>query len=81
MKCSVKDCTNSTGQGWLCTPCHVFISGEGGLNSQAYRNYRQMQDVAVKAERERITKVIYEYPYWLGQDGKTGLVEAIWGTK
>ena len=41
-KCAVKDCSNHQNQGLfiglLCSPCHAFISGVGGVYSQAYRN-------------------------------------------
>lgn len=54
-KCAVKDCENHTHQGkfigLLCSPCHKFVSGDGGLYSQAYRNSRAMIDTAVEMER------------------------------
>lgn len=55
-KCVVKDCGNHTNEGLfvglLCSPCHAFISGDGGLYSQAYRNSRVMIDIAIQMERE-----------------------------
>jgi hypothetical protein len=54
-KCAVKDCENHSHQGkfvgLLCSPCHNFIAGDGGLYSQAYRNSRSMIDAAIVAER------------------------------
>ena len=61
-KCAVKDCENRTGQGhfngFLCTPCHQFVSGEGGLNSKAYRNAQEMIDLAIHKERGRVAKFL-----------------------
>ena len=61
MKCAVKNCTNYSHQGkfigLLCSPCHTFIAGDGGLYSQAYRNSRSMIDVAIAMEREACAKV------------------------
>jgi len=61
-KCAVKDCENRTGQGLfhglLCSPCHTFVSGEGGLYSQAYRNSRAMIDTAIEMERGRVAKFL-----------------------
>ena len=58
MKCAVKNCENHFGEGkfvgLLCYPCHEFITGEGGVYSQAYRNSNDMIKQAVKAERERM---------------------------
>ena len=58
-KCAVKDCENHEHEGkfvgLLCSPCHTFVAGDGGLYSQAYRNSREMIDVAVKMEREKPT--------------------------
>lgn len=55
-KCAVKDCANHKHEGLfvglLCSPCHTFISGDGGLYSQAYRNSRAMIDTAITLERE-----------------------------
>jgi len=57
-KCAVKDCENHSHQGkfvgLLCSPCHAFVAGDGGLYSQAYRNSRSMIDLAVAMEREAI---------------------------
>lgn len=62
MKCAVKDCTNHADEGLfiglLCSPCHTFIKGDGGLYSQAHRNSRIMIDAAVSLEREAIAKFI-----------------------
>jgi len=64
MKCVVKDCENHSHEGKfvgsLCSPCHEFISGEGGLYSQAYRNSRSMIDLAVAREREACAQVCEE---------------------
>ena len=61
-KCAVKDCENHTHQGkfigLLCAPCHCFISGGGGLYSQAYRNSRAMIDTAIEMERGRVAKFL-----------------------
>lgn len=55
VKCAVKDCVNHEHEGLfvglLCSPCHIFISGDGGLYSQAYRNSKAMIDTAVQMER------------------------------
>jgi hypothetical protein len=64
MKCVVKDCENHSHEGKfvgsLCSPCHEFISGEGGLYSQAYRNTRSMIDLAIAREREACAQVCIE---------------------
>ena len=56
-KCAVKDCENRMGQGYfngfLCSPCHRFVSGEEGVYSQAYRNSRKMIDAAIEMERSK----------------------------
>ena len=61
MKCAVKDCENHAHEGkfvgLLCSPCHTFIAGDGGLYSQAYRNSRNMIDTAIAEEREACAKV------------------------
>lgn len=61
LKCAVKDCTNHAHNGLfvglLCSPCHAFIAGNGGLHSQAYRNSRNMIDAAIALEREACAKV------------------------
>lgn len=71
MKCIIKDCENHSHEGKfndsLCSPCHTFLSGEGGLYSQAYRNVRSMIDLAVAAEREACAQLADEHaPYWAG---------------
>lgn len=71
MRCLVKDCENHSHEGKfvgpLCSPCYAFISGEGGLYSQAYRNVRSMIDLAVAAEREECAQLADEHaPYWAG---------------
>jgi hypothetical protein len=54
MKCKVKDCENHTDQGvfvgFLCMPCHTFLTIGEGTYSQLYRN-------TVAAEREACAKV------------------------
>jgi hypothetical protein len=61
MKCAVKDCENRAHEGkfvgLLCSPCHTFIAGDGGLYSQAYRNSRNMIDTAIAHEREECAKI------------------------
>jgi len=61
MKCAVKDCENHAHEGkfvgLLCSPCHTFIAGDGGLYSQACRNSRNMIDAAITEEREACAKV------------------------
>ena len=64
IRCAVKDCENHSHQGkfvgLLCSPCHSFIAGDGGLYSQAYRNSRSMIDAAIAAERKAVGQI------WLG---------------
>ena len=61
MKCIVKDCENHGHQGrfigQLCAPCYYYVSGKGGLHSQAYRNTRTLIDLAYKMEREACAKI------------------------
>jgi len=61
-KCAVKDCESRISQeyfnGFLCIPCHQFVSGEGGLNSKAYWNSRKMIDTAIEMERGRVAKLL-----------------------
>jgi len=61
MKCAVKNCENHAHEGnfvgLLCSPCHTFIAGDGGLYSQAYRNSRNMIDTAIAHEREECAKL------------------------
>ena len=56
-KCAVNNCENHAGQGmfygFLCSPCHRFVSGDGGLHSQAERNQQAMVDAAVEMERKK----------------------------
>jgi hypothetical protein len=71
MKCAVKDCKNYVHEGkfvgLLCSPCHTFIAGDGGLYSQAHRNSRDMIDAAIAAEREAIARMfdgaVWGYDY------------------
>ena len=65
-KCSVKDCESRMGQeyfnGFLCTPCHQFVSGVGGLYSQAAKNQQAMVDAAITIERGRVAKFLEHLP-------------------
>lgn len=51
-KCAVKNCKNHRGEGkfygLLCAPCHLFVCGDGGLQSQVYRNMKEVYDLAAK---------------------------------
>jgi len=51
-KCAVKNCKNHRGEGkfygLLCAPCHLFVCGDGGLQSQVYRNMEEVYDLAAK---------------------------------
>jgi hypothetical protein len=62
IKCAVKDCENHSNEGQffglLCSPCHRFIAGDGGLYSQAFRNSSDMIKQAVEAEREACARVV-----------------------
>lgn len=64
MFCAVKDCENQEHEGMfeglLCSPCHTFVSGDGGLYSQAYRNSRKMIDTAIKMERESVINLLMD---------------------
>lgn len=66
MKCAVKDCMNHAHEGkfvgLLCSPCHTFIAGDGGLYSQAHRNSRRMIDTAIAMEREACARVVEASP-------------------
>lgn len=59
-KCAVLGCDNRMGSGlfhgFLCAPCHGFISTGEGVYSQAYRNMQTRID----AEREACAKVCDE---------------------
>jgi len=72
MKCAVKDCENRAHEGkfvgLLCSPCHTFIAGDGGLYSQAYRNSRNMIDTAIAHEREECAKLCEEQYEYYGHD-------------
>jgi hypothetical protein len=78
MKCAVKDCENHAHEGkfvgLLCSPCHTFIAGDGGLYSQAYRNSRNMIDTAIAEEREACAKVVDDWSDW---HGGTELIAAV----
>ena len=68
MKCAVKDCENRAHEGkfvgLLCSPCHTFIAGDGGLYSQAYRNSRNMIDTAIAQEREACAAMFDNRNVW-----------------
>ena len=61
-KCAVKNCENHEHEGkfvgLLCSPCHTFVAGDGGLYSQAYRNSQEMINVAVKMEHESTMEML-----------------------
>jgi hypothetical protein len=65
IKCAVKDCENHSNEGQfvglLCSPCHRFIAGDGGLYSQAFRNSSDMIKQAVEAERKACKKLAQEH--------------------
>lgn len=63
MKCAVKDCENQTHEGkfvgLLCSPCHEFITGNGGSHSQAYRNLRGLIEAEIAFEREACAELVW----------------------
>lgn len=63
MKCKVKDCENHTDQGvfvgFLCMPCHTFLTIGEGTYSQLYRN-------TVAAEREKVAQWMMQRGYATG---------------
>jgi len=64
-KCTVKDCNNKSTEGimvgLLCLPCHLFVSGDERLYSQAYRNTHAMIQYAVKEHEKALIEKLKIY--------------------
>lgn len=76
-KCAVLGCDNRMGgglfHGFLCAPCHGFISTGEGVYSQAYRNMQ----TTIDAEREACVEIIQSYRISVGNSA-VGEMEAEW---